>query len=66
MRHRPDGTCIRYRVHVSDPADAHVAALGNDRAFSLAESDGSLGEDRDVRWRLANRPLSGARLPNPA
>jgi UDP-glucose 4-epimerase len=47
----PDGTCIRDYVHVSDPADAHVAALtwlsdgksseafnlGNGRGFSVAE-----------------------------
>jgi UDP-glucose 4-epimerase len=47
----PDGTCIRDYVHVSDLADAHVAALawlaagrpsesfnlGNGRGFSVAE-----------------------------
>ncbi len=42
----PDGTCVRDYIHVSDLADAHVAALdylalgGKSRAFNLANARG--------------------------
>jgi UDP-glucose 4-epimerase len=47
----PDGTCIRDYVHVSDLADAHVAAIGwlaagnGSEAFNLGNGQGaSVGE----------------------
>jgi len=61
----PDGTCIRDYIHVSDLADAHVAALGYLRGGreSLTLNCGygrgySVREVLDGLRRIAGRPLA--------
>jgi UDP-glucose-4-epimerase GalE len=73
----PDGTCARDYIHVSDLADAHVAALGrlerggasavynlgNGRPFSVLEVISSVER---VSGRRVPRALSGRRPGDPA
>jgi UDP-glucose-4-epimerase GalE len=69
----PDGTCIRDFVHVSDLADAHVAALrsleasGASTAYNLGTGEGtSIGELLAGVERVTGRPvpfLTGPRRP---
>jgi UDP-glucose 4-epimerase len=72
----PDGTCIRDYVHVSDLADAHVAAidwlaarnpsdsfnLGNGRGFSVAEV---VKASEKVTGRSVPTEMCGRRLGDP-
>ena len=60
----PDGTCIRDYIHVSDLADAHVAALdrlqsgGPSGFFNLGNGDGmSVRQVIDCVSRVAGRPV---------
>ncbi len=69
----PDGTCVRDYVHVSDLADAHVAALGaleaggSSAAYNLGNGDGmSVRQVVAAVARVAGRPVPhaiGARRP---
>ena len=68
----PDGTCVRDYVHVSDLADAHVAALdwlaagqassafnlGNGRAFSVADVVQTAAEVSELTIKRPRRPTA--------
>jgi UDP-glucose 4-epimerase len=60
----PDGTCVRDYIHVSDLADAHLAALaylergGESGAFNLGTGAGhSVQEVVDVARRVTGHPI---------
>jgi UDP-glucose 4-epimerase len=60
----PDGTCLRDYVHVTDLADAHVAALGRleagepSRAYNLGNGTGmSVREVLETADRVVGRPV---------
>ena len=60
----PDGTCVRDYVHVTDLADAHVAALGRleagepSRAYNLGNGTGmSVRQVIDAAGHAAGRPV---------
>jgi UDP-glucose-4-epimerase GalE len=60
----PDGTCVRDYVHVSDLADAHVAALqrlengGASAAYNLGNGDGmTVRQVVDTVGRVAGSPV---------
>jgi UDP-glucose-4-epimerase GalE len=69
----PDGTCIRDYVHVTDLADAHVAALrmlergGASAAYNLGHGEGiSVRQIIDAVGRVTGHPVPhqvGARRP---
>jgi UDP-glucose-4-epimerase GalE len=66
----PDGTCIRDYVHVSDLADAHVAALRRleagapSRAYNLGNGAGmSVRQVVEAAGRAAGRPVPYAVAP---
>jgi len=66
----PDGTCIRDYIHVSDLADAHLAALrhleagGASRVFNCGYGRGySVREVLDAVQRVVGRPLAVTAAP---
>lgn len=69
----PDGTCVRDYVHVSDLAEAHVAALrrleagGASRAFNLGTGRGcSVQEVLHAVARIVGRPVPTRLAPRRA
>ncbi len=66
----PDGTCVRDYVHVTDLADAHVAALRRleagepSRAYNLGNGAGmSVRQVIDAAGRVAGRPVPNIVAP---
>ena len=69
----PDGTCIRDYIHVTDLADAHVAAIralergAQSTAYNLGNGEGiSVREVIDTTHKITGRPVPhriGARRP---
>jgi UDP-glucose 4-epimerase len=69
----PDGTCIRDYVHVSDLADAHVAALRRleagepSRAYNLGNGTGmSVRQVIEAAGQAAGRPVPHVVAPRRA